>query len=333
MMTISDKPSITPQQQIEYDLLHDARAVHDTASLHFADFETGQVPSWVLATVTPGPNSGSATVPGASIKAETGELVVPQGAKAVLLKEGTWKTSVSASGHGRLATGTYSWSEPLEQDKRILPPEDFYSPFVHGGTILFQPTPGKSGIDQFGPVHLLFQEWGQYVAAASVFVKNHQQLFEADSKTGPAETNQLTAMLSNENKLIVTLAFRRLIEIERITPDLAAKQLANTKEHLRAILTYMMITDQKPSTDEPFVQVISSCLNSATNVDTIRPIAHGAFSAGLLHSADDGILSRSKTVLKQTKRRLKELGTPIEKDPHLILIFKMMDTDQRNTEQ
>ena len=68
------------------------------------------------------------------------------------------------------------------------------------------------------------------------------------------------------NKLIVVLAFRRLVELERITPELAGKQLTENKEHLRAVLTYMLVTYQKPSTDEPFVLVVNSCLNNATNV-------------------------------------------------------------------
>lgn len=327
-----DNP-VASQQEIESILLHDARVIHDTASLILDNFVVDGVQSWALANVIPGPRSGSGMIPGASVNAQTGEFVIPQGAKTVLIKEGRWNMIEATSQYKHKTEASFSWSEPMDKHKRVLLPEDFYSPFAQGGIILFRPMPEQLGIDQFGPVHLLFQEWGQYVVAASAFVKNHEQLFEADSKTGPAETNQLMAMLSNENKLIVVLAFRRLIEIERITPDLAAKQLANSKEHLRAILTYMMITDQKPSTDEPFVQVISSCLNNATNVDTIRPIALGAFSAGLLRSADAGILSRSKAVLRQTKRCLKELGTQIEKKPHLILIFKMMDTDQQNNEQ
>lgn len=326
-----DNP-VASQQEIESILLHDARVIHDTASLTLKNFVVDGVQSWALANVIPGPRSGSGMIPGASVNAQTGEFVIPQGTKTVLIKEGNWKMIEATSQYKHKTEDSFSWSEPMDKPKRILLSEDFYSPFAQGGMILFRPTPGKSGIDQFGPVHLLFQEWGQYVAAASAFVKKHQQLFEADSKTGLAEMNDLMTLLPNENKLIVVLAFRRLVELERMTSELAGKQLVNSKDHLRSILTYMMITDQKPSSDEPFVQVISSYLNNATNVDTISPIALGAFSAGLLHSADTGILSRSKAVLRQTKQRLKELGTQIEKEPHLILIFKMMDTDQQNNE-
>src|SRR4051794_707217 len=93
--------------KLEGQILHDGRAVHDLAALRFADYEPGGRPPWILATRAPGPRSGSATIPGGYIEAETGKLVVPEGAMTVLVKEGTWKALSSSPPGAHPASGSY----------------------------------------------------------------------------------------------------------------------------------------------------------------------------------------------------------------------------------
>ncbi len=207
-MSASNPPQATPKP-VEIAVLHDARAVHDIAVLRFRDFQADGVPSWVLATTTPGPNSGSGTISGALIKAETGEFVMPPGAEPVLLKNGSWK-AIAAARDLEHAKGSYSWSESLVEEKRQLTPEDYYSPFIHGGTIVCRPTRGKLGIGQFGPVYLIFPEWGQYVAATAEFAEQHGGHFE-QGRTRPDDADLLMSVLFHENKLISALAFQGLI--------------------------------------------------------------------------------------------------------------------------
>src|SRR6266540_7520940 len=110
--------------------------------------------------------SGSATVPGAYIKADTGELITPPNADTVIVKEGTWKV-IAAAPQAKPPTGNqYSWTESPAEEKRILFPEDYYSPFTHGGTILCRPESNPNSLAAFGRVHLLFSDWDKYVVPA-----------------------------------------------------------------------------------------------------------------------------------------------------------------------
>jgi len=311
---------------IERALLHDARAVYDTASFHFGDFESDQGSRWVLATVTPGPHSGSGMIPGAFIKGETGELVIPKGKSVVLVKEGKLKIIETTCEHMRYTGGSYSWSEPMEHDKRVLTPEDFYSPFADGGMILFRPKPGKSGIEQFRPVYLLHHIWGHYVAEAFTFIEHHKRLL-GDGEIKQDDVNKLREFMSSDNKLITMLAFRRLVTSDRMITVLAHKQLARGGEELRPIITYLLLTSRKHSTKNPLVQTVIDLLKTSQGVNDIRPVVLGAFSASLFHSADSGILSHSKSVLKEAKQRLRELGVRLEKQPYLSLIFEKMGTE------
>ena len=101
-----------PPQSVEYSVLHDARAVHDTVLLQCQKSENADSASCVVADLTPGSRSGSATVDGAYIRVETGTLVVPENAQALIIKEGVWRTIGTAPG---LAHGSYSWTEPMRE--------------------------------------------------------------------------------------------------------------------------------------------------------------------------------------------------------------------------
>src|SRR5258708_18805585 len=92
-MPLPDLPPPPPRasEQAEYALLRDARAVRDAVLTRFSDFQDDRKMVWALAEIDPGPQSGAATVPGASINAESGALVSPPGAQTVLTKEGKWK--------------------------------------------------------------------------------------------------------------------------------------------------------------------------------------------------------------------------------------------------
>src|SRR6266699_2614025 len=104
---------ILPPPEPAAMLIHDARAVYDTASLRFGDFIVEGRPAWVVAIVIPGPTSGSATVPGAYINAETGQFVTPGNAQTVLVKEGKWRALAASQGSAQYGEGAYSWTETL----------------------------------------------------------------------------------------------------------------------------------------------------------------------------------------------------------------------------
>src|SRR5437868_2223271 len=90
---IADPPLPPPPapQEVETHLQRDSRCVHDTAALCLFDYMENKAAFFVIVTLTPGPMSGSATVPGAFINGATGQTVIPANAQAVVVKEGKWK--------------------------------------------------------------------------------------------------------------------------------------------------------------------------------------------------------------------------------------------------
>lgn len=313
--------ALPPQQETTEVLIHDARAVSDTASLKFEVLMVQGRPTWVVAVVIPGPTSGSATVPGAHINAKTGEYVSPANAQTVLIKEGRWRAPATSEQLGEYADGAYSWSEPLVE-KRKLATEDYYSPFARGGTILFRPKPGEAGIEQFGTVYLLFDGWDRYVAQAFTFISNHPALL-GDSQVTPSEVPQLNQLLSENNKLLAVQAFRSLAVSGRMDPNLAGNRLTNAEVNLAAIYTFLMLISRVAG-QPPFSQKLIDISRTTNDTTKLRSIALGAFSVGLFHSEDDQALSASKALLTAIRRRLKALGVAVDRDAYLVSIFQKM---------
>jgi hypothetical protein len=309
-----------PPPSAEYRLVHDARAVQDTALLRFQEFEVNGVPNWVVATINPNSKSGSATVTGAYIKAETGAVVSPKDAKAVLVKEGSWKKV--AAGATAPEHEDYSWTEPLDEDGVVLA-EDFYSPFVHGGTIVFLFRPDAAGIERFGTVRLIFPDWHNYVGPAFTFMRS-EPIFQRNGHVSRSELSRLTQLLSQDNKLIAALAFRELVASGQVTPTLVRNQLTRAEVNLGAIYTYVVLTNSS-STRQPLVDEVASVAKATHDRTKLRSIALGAFAAGLFHTEDTGTISTSKSVLRVVRQRLKDLNIAVEGDPYLAFIFEKMN--------
>jgi hypothetical protein len=315
-------PPMLPPQQAEYIMLHDARSVHDSSSLRFKVFEINGVSSWVLAVVTPSSRSGSATVLGAYINGDTGELITPPNADTAVVKEGTLKVVAAAPQAKQLIRNQYSWTESLAQRKRALVPEDYYSPFSHGGTILCRPESSPNSLARFGPVHLLFSDWDKYVAPAFSVAERQPTLFE-EAKRGDA--SQLEQLLTQDNKLLAVLAFRTLILAGLMTENVLKGQLSRADGQLLAIMTYLTLTNSGLQSGNQWVQELTSTVQSARNVQKIRPIALGAFATNLFRSGDGLALANSKSLLGTIRQRLGTLGVAIEKEPDLRLILEKMD--------
>jgi hypothetical protein len=304
---------------LEGNLLHDARAVHDTALLSAQQFAINGALSWIAARVVQGSQSGAATVRGAYIRVETGAIVVPENAEALVIKEGSWR-KIAAAGQVP-EQGDYSWTEPL-REKRVLLPEDFYSPFVHGGTIVFTPVAAAAGIEQFGTVRLIFTDWSEYVAPAFTFMARRPPSAEK-GRLGSSELSRLRHLLSQENKLVATLAFRELVASGAMSPKLAANQVLRARAKLGAVYTYIVLTSPN-SKREPLVQEVTKIAKVAREPTTLRSIALGAFAAGLFRTDDSWAISSSKSLLRVVHQRFKELRVPIESDVYLRWIFEKM---------
>lgn len=119
--------------------------------------------------------------------ARTSRYVPPQRDAAVVLlhdARGARHSLLSASrqavagGPGR---ASYAWNEPLAP-KQKLSPEDRYSPFVSGGTVLFRPAPEVKKLADLGPVTMLFPDWAQYVAPALALFQSSPEIFKRDTE-------------------------------------------------------------------------------------------------------------------------------------------------------
>ena len=305
----------------EYIVLHDARAAHDIGSFRFANFETDGLPSWVVATLNPDPDSGSATIPGGFIKAETGEVVVPEGAAAVVLKKGKWQALAAAS-PTQSVLGTYSWSEPLEEEKHVLTPEDYYSPFAYGGTVVFRPSPVAHDIKELEPVNLLFLEWGKLVEPAFVLSGGDSILY---GKSGQiTDANRLKQLIPHQNGLIATFALRELLRAPQTTPQDVYASLETQDDRRRSIFTYAMIAMSHSGKISEFARVVETHLRAVRQLDELRSIALGAFAAALFDGREPEINTEARKVLIAARQHFKTIGRTGEPAFQLLLMFKKM---------
>ena len=312
---------LSAAQKATMRLLHDARAVHDVVSLQLELYQSEGHPVWVLAVVTPGPDSGSATVPGSYIDVDTGKTFTPAGARTVVVKDGAWKALASVGTGRESLMNEYGWFEPFGP-KQTLTAEDYYSPFGSGGTILFRPVPGSKGIEQFGPVCLLFDEWGELVVPTFDFIQQHPGVFAVGGLL-PQHLAQLTEVLDGKNELLAALALRQLSVTKNLTVALARQYLARPDDHLAAIVTYLVLT-AGPSDDKKgsLVQAIISAVEASRELPELRSIGLGAFAAGLFASKDPSTVADIKRVFTALRNRTRALGPAAESDLYLGAILK-----------
>jgi hypothetical protein len=255
----ASRPSNAPPFMIQDSsrtAIHDARSVHDTASFQFRDFVLSGHPYWVMAAVTPAPDSGSAaTIPASHIDKTSGQLVFSKGERPALKKAGNWTEIATAPLVSKGKGSTYSWLEVLESHKRVLFPEDYYSPFISGGTIVFHYVPEATGKAQFESVKLIFDDWAQDVAPASAFVESHPGLLEGGEKKAP-ELLQLRSLLTIKNKLLAVEAFRELATSGHLDANVALACLNEADNPLNAIFSYLMLAN---GGGEEFYEKINSC--------------------------------------------------------------------------
>jgi len=202
--------ALPPDLRPEYALVNEARAIHDTAMLRPADYLPAAGPAWIVAVVNPGSGSGSATVPGAHIEAETGRFLAPSQAEAVVVKTGSWQ-AVAASNPSEPMGGPYSWTEPLERSVRMPAPEDYYSPFAYGGTIVFRPEPSAGGAEFFGDCGMIFPEWGRSAADALRASPRLTTVF-AQAPSDPAALTETARTINGPNGVLAAIAFRMLLD-------------------------------------------------------------------------------------------------------------------------
>jgi len=320
---ISQHPE-QPSLQVEHAVLQNARAVHDTAALRLSDYETIGDPSWVLVVLTPASDSGSATVPGGYVDAETGIMVIPENSETVVVKNGGWRLQ-AATHPAHPTSGTYAWTEPLDRNKRTLEPEDFYSPFIHGGTLLFQPNPAGKNIDQFKHPRVIFSQWKEMVQPA--FAHSTQISGVLDGCGTNRDSGMLADLISQSNALLSVLALRESLRLRSIAPKSSRDLLHGVDHRVKALFVYLMLSASSSDQQGDWLNQISHLVKEARSLEDLHAFGLGAFAAALFQYQDAEIVAGAKTVLATVKKRLVPLQVPHEKNPQLYFILDRSGID------
>lgn len=312
--------SLPPESHAEYALVYEARAVHDTATLRLSDYGIAAKPAWIVTVVTPANGSGSATIPGAYIEAETGQFVTPERSDTVVVKKGAWQALDTAD---PLApkTGNYSWTEPLDRVKRVVTPEDIYSPFSYGGTIVFRPEPKDYGARYFVSCRLLFPEWGRAAAEA---LKAAPQLM--GSLTTASTDNTSWAMVeklaADDNGVLATVAFRTLLQSPGSFVAWLPALLKATDVKKLSTFAYLSLAVSSAKDRAQRIMELGKLINETKEADRLLAIAYAAFAVNLFATQDTAAVSAANEILGKLRKRVEELHIPIQDHSPWFLIFK-----------
>ncbi len=284
------QPAIPPHSEPTVVLLHDVRAIHDTASLALLAFTVANG-GFVVARVRPAQGSGATTVPGAHINADTGEFVSPQGAAAATVKQGAWQAAAASPELPR--EGRYSWTEPLSQLGRNIAPEDVYSPFVRGGTIAFTPQGKEPDASFFQNTQLLFDDWANEFEPAVKSAEEHPAWFGEETK--PDQIAGFMSLAGSANRFMATHAFGKLVQAGRMTAQSAEPFLARADMNLGATLVYLLLSggvDVAPLTAV------------ARDPQSLRAKAVGAHAAKVFHAQNQQISGRANALIAAVRQQL-----------------------------
>ncbi|HEV2682490.1 MAG TPA: hypothetical protein VGV14_18450 [Rhodanobacter sp.] len=311
---------LPPQQQIEYAVIREARTVHDTATLRLADYRIAAESGWIVATVTSTPDSGSAVVPGAYIEAETGRYVSPEHSEMVLTKKGNWHAVASGDANAP-TSGPYAWTEPMESRARTLSPEDFYSPFAHGGTIVFQFEPHADAAQRFGACRLIFPEWAQ-ATADSLKTSAHITELLAKLATQPQSTTEATQVVLGSNGISATLAFRSLLQQAPAFTMQAPALLKAVDTRRLSIFVYLGLTAAPMKDRAEWLKLLHQQVMETREPERLLAIAYAAFAVQLFSGQNPGNTHAARELLQALHKRVIELGIPLPENSPWPLLFR-----------
>lgn len=291
----------------EQQVLHDARAVHDLATFPVLDYRLPDgSPDWILARIAPSPQSGAATIPGAYLR--DGKLVSPANTPTVIMKIGAW-TRLASGGPNTHDGGVYSWTEPMGEEKRQLSPEDRYSPFTLGGSVLFRYTPTPPG-NPFSAARLIFPDW------AGDAPKGARLLLQFSSALERGAEKDLVRLFDLENPLLAAAAFRRLLQTTGVDRTTIPSRYVGSRGHLLAVYTYLLITE---TPDSDSTRELLRAAYEGASPEMLRSIAAGAYSASVFNGRFRPAADLAASTLAALRERLGDVA--IDTDPYLHFIF------------
>ncbi|KUY72065.1 hypothetical protein [Burkholderia sp. RF4-BP95] len=292
----------------------ETRMVHDVATLRLSDYRSADGAAWVIATLTPAPDSGENVTGTTYFDTAKQQTVAVPDARRRYANRGTWQV-VASSSPSVPATGRYDWLTlawlPINQRPLPQTPEHLYSPFIHGGTIVYRWNPAAQGGEQFGNVRMIFPEWRQQVADVLRAASSDNAQAAAT-----ASASALDRVKQDGNPMAAVLDFGAALHEEpadRIAARLPALLRANDLHEVSAIVFQCFAASREA--DRPrFVEAISASIFSIDDSARLLAIAYGAFAAGRAKPrpfSDAAQAARIDDVFAALKQRTSALGVPV----------------------
>ncbi|KWN04197.1 hypothetical protein WT83_31920 [Burkholderia territorii] len=292
----------------------ETRMVHDVATLQPSDYRSTDGASWVIATVTPAPDSGENVTGTTYFDTAKQQTVAVPDARRRYANRGTWQV-VASSSPSVPAAGRYDWLTLawLPINRRPLPqtPEHLYSPFIHGGTIVYRWNPAAQGGEQFGNVRMIFPEWRQQVANV---LRASPGDFAHAAAGAPASA--LDRVQQDDNPMAAVLDFGTALHeepVDRIAARLPALLRVNDLHEVSAIV-FQCIAASREEDRPRLVEAISGSIFSIDDGARLLAIAYGAFAAGRAKPrpfSDAAQAARINDVFATLKQRTSALGVPV----------------------
>ncbi|RQR92528.1 MULTISPECIES: hypothetical protein [unclassified Burkholderia] len=290
----------------------ETRMVHDVATLQPSDYRSADGSSWVIATLTPAPDSGENVTGNTYFDTAKRQTVAVPDARRRYANRGTWQV-VASSSPSVPATGRYDWLTLawLPINGRPLPqtPEHLYSPFIRGGTIVYRWNPAAQGGEQFGNVRMIFPAWQRQVAD----VLRGAPGDVAQAAAAPASA--LDRVQQDGNPMAAVLDFAAALHEEpadRIAARLPALLRASDLHEVSAIV-FQCIAASREADRPRFVEAINGSVTSIDDGARLLAIAYGAFAAGRAKPrpfSDAEQAARINDVFAALKQRTSALGVP-----------------------
>jgi len=323
------KDALLPQTPARpHQEIHDVRATHDVANLRFDPVKVG-AGTWVVIKITPAPHSGSATVIGAAIDAGSGKLIdrgtgkemTPDAARSGIIEEGSWELVASLNGPAIPGRGQYSWTEPLATRVHKLEAKHLYMPFAEGGCVLCRYDPAAAGSARFDSVCLIPPDWEGGVKPAYEVVKQNPQLFAAPPT--PPQTDQLVRILSGDNSVVATLAFRTLLEGAQVDSERLRAALSQSKGYRRAVFVYLLMRLIPNSQHDMLSRELGQSITSSDDLEEHKAVALGMATTRLLHPESSSSQSLAPPLLTALRGRTQRLAGEKGTDPYLRRLFEV----------
>lgn len=316
MIVLDNLPT---SMQSDYALAYETRAVHDTATLNLRDYLSKGQPDWIIGIVKPAPGSGSATVPGGYLKAETGEFVAPAQGGAVVVKSGHWRSLGAASGAAPPG-GQYAWTEALARHARAADPEDFYSPFSYGGAVVFMQIPNASGRDEFAHARLMLPTWE---ALAPQALRAAPRLLELSDQltTRASALQEIGGLVADPNGLTAAMALRVALQSTSALAQRSGSLLAAADVRRLSVFTYLILAMSTTERAQWAAQLANQ-VQATSDPDRFTAMAYAAFAVTLFKPQSPDAIEDARRLLQLLNERTHTLKLQIAPQGHLALIFK-----------